>query len=41
LENIDSKEGTIMEGVFALIPRVKGIHLACKKRNTFEAFESL
>jgi hypothetical protein len=41
LEIIDSKEGDIMEGVFALITKVKGIHLTCKKRNTFEAFESL
>jgi hypothetical protein len=41
LEIIDSKEGATMEGVFTLIPRVKGILLTCKKRNTFEAFESL
>jgi hypothetical protein len=41
LEIIDSKEGAIMKGVFTLIPRVKGIRLTCKKRNTFEAFESL
>jgi hypothetical protein len=30
-----------MEGVFTLISRVKVIRLTCKKRNTFEAFESL
>lgn len=41
LEIIDSKEGAIMDGVFTLIPRVKGIHLTSTKRNTFEAFESL
>jgi hypothetical protein len=41
LEIIGSKEGAIMDGVFALIPRVKGIHLTSTKRNTFEAFESL
>jgi hypothetical protein len=41
LEIIDLKVGTILEGVFTLVPRTKGICLTCKKRNNYEAFESL
>jgi hypothetical protein len=41
LEIIDSQIGAMREGVFTLVPREKGIRLTGKKRDTFEAFESL
>jgi hypothetical protein len=41
LEIIDSQVGGMMESVFTLVPREKGICLTSKKRDTFEAFESL
>jgi hypothetical protein len=41
LEIIDSQIGAIMEGVFTLVPREKGIRVTSKKRDNFGAFESL
>jgi hypothetical protein len=31
----------MMEGIFTLLPRDKGIRLTSKKRDVFEAFESV